>query len=540
MPASGDTESACPTGQTGSQGTAAAGSQHVEAACHSLQHQRAGQQAISSSSAPCTPARAGHSKPTSDVAGTSIPEEHERLALDSARDNALSDPGLPPHHHQQHASAAMFAGMEPTMPLPIGQRSSSGSIKEPGASVWLHEAYSNPHSSAASSPSPFQHTGTAFRGGGKLCASMEDMYNMIFNDAPSSNTAASPCPTGSMPTRQGSIASIGSCSSLPPQYSRSNHVPTESIGAAAGGVQVVGSSFPSNNGTYCQLDDLVPVGLAQLNIGGRRSGCSDTELGSAGFFLDDSPACSGSGSLAPEWPVSGVPAGSPVAAGPNRGSPRYGLHAAGGSSAPGAAPASQQQQQPRLKRLWDRRQHAVLLEGSSGSRSATSSPSRCIGGGVWRTHSSPAGPNNLTELAARLDSTGAATETPYGTNSSCSATPMSHSYSNPDIADGLLPPPCARSLFGSVPQMDRPLGSSSWLARADSGLVDEHLSAASGDEYIRQVNSENVLSSAWGPGPTHAKLLSFRYCDATSPLNHPGRASPFKGSPFASPRGSGR
>lgn len=79
------------------------------------------------------------------------------------------------------------------------------------------------------------------------------------------------------------------------------------------------------------------------------------------------------------------------------------------------------------------------------------------------------------------------------------------------------------------------------------------------EEVIRQVNADNVLSSAWGPGShsasgaggqsaggahplaSHPKLLAFKYCCATSPLNHPGRASPFnstRNSPFNSPRGS--
>jgi hypothetical protein len=103
--------------------------------------------------------------------------------------------------------------------------------------------------------------------------------------------------------------------------------------------------------------------------------------------------------------------------------------------------------------------------------------------------------------------------------------------------------------------MDRPLllsaggsgsytnsGSGGWHGRADNSLFGndgcDHLSIASDDEFIREINSENPLSSAWGPA--HAKLMGFRYCDATSPLNHPGRASPFKSSPFSSPRGTSR
>lgn len=92
------------------------------------------------------------------------------------------------------------------------------------------------------------------------------------------------------------------------------------------------------------------------------------------------------------------------------------------------------------------------------------------------------------------------------------------------------------------------------------------------EEVIRQVNADNVLSSTWGPNSvashsaagatgsgshqhlhhsssgsgsghhhhSHPKLLAFKYCCATSPLNHPGRASPFssaRNSPFNSPRG---
>jgi hypothetical protein len=82
------------------------------------------------------------------------------------------------------------------------------------------------------------------------------------------------------------------------------------------------------------------------------------------------------------------------------------------------------------------------------------------------------------------------------------------------------------------------------------------LPTAADEEVIRQVNADNVLSSTWGPGSqsasgsglpgshlaaAHPKLLAFKYCCATSPLNHPGRASPFnsaRNSPFNSPRGT--
>ena len=77
-------------------------------------------------------------------------------------------------------------------------------------------------------------------------------------------------------------------------------------------------------------------------------------------------------------------------------------------------------------------------------------------------------------------------------------------------------PPCARSLFPSSQALDR------------CATPDDYMSAASDDESIREMNQDNVLSSQWGP--TNAKLLSFKYCMATSPLSQPGR------SPFASPR----
>jgi hypothetical protein len=59
---------------------------------------------------------------------------------------------------------------------------------------------------------------------------------------------------------------------------------------------------------------------------------------------------------------------------------------------------------------------------------------------------------------------------------------------------------------------------------------DQPLTLTSDDNFIREINSENVLSAVWGPA--NAKLAAFKYCAATSPLNHPGRASPF-GSPKA-------
>ncbi|WIA40606.1 hypothetical protein OEZ86_013944 [Tetradesmus obliquus] len=177
------------------------------------------------------------------------------------------------------------------------------------------------------------------------------------------------------------------------------------------------------------------------------------------------------------------------------------------------------------------------------------------------------GHEGLAEFAARLNSDTACASadgddgTPYGTGSSiCSATPMSHSNSNPELcaaaSGGSTAPACARSLFGSVPHMDRPLllsaggsgsfthsGSGGWHGgRANNSFFGndscDHMSIASDDEFIREINSENPLSSAWGPA--HAKLMGFKYCDATSPLNHPGRASPFKSSPFSSPRGASR
>jgi hypothetical protein len=92
-----------------------------------------------------------------------------------------------------------------------------------------------------------------------------------------------------------------------------------------------------------------------------------------------------------------------------------------------------------------------------------------------------------------------------------------------------------------------------WLP--SSSLHSLHILAAD-DDVIRQVNADNVLSTAWGPGShsasgggmpgvhlaaSHPKLLAFKYCCATSPLNHPGRSSPFnsaRNSPFNSPRGT--
>lgn len=81
-------------------------------------------------------------------------------------------------------------------------------------------------------------------------------------------------------------------------------------------------------------------------------------------------------------------------------------------------------------------------------------------------------------------------------------------------------PPCARALFTAC----------SLDSRQDlsANLADDHLSVASDDESIREMNADNVLSSHWRP--LHAKLLSFKYCAATSPLSQQCR------SPFTSPR----
>eukprot|EP00775_Hariotina_reticulata_P005410 gene5410-5643_t len=122
-----------------------------------------------------------------------------------------------------------------------------------------------------------------------------------------------------------------------------------------------------------------------------------------------------------------------------------------------------------------------------------------------------------------------------GSTSSCCDTPLSHSYSSPDLAGGAgLPPTCARSLFGSVTQVEsQPLmATNSWSSRTECCWAPpgQPLAVASDDNFIREINSENVLSAVWGPA--NAKLAAFKYCAATSPLNHPGRASPF-GSPRA-------
>jgi hypothetical protein len=496
------------------------------------------------------------------------------------------------------AAAGVSAAVPAMPPLPIGQRSSSGSIKEPGASVWLHEAYSASHSSAASSPSPVQGgSSTGLRGGstlssgGKQHASMEDIYRLLSFDcnAADGSKAGSPCPTAPMPTRHGSIASMSSfsCTNQPQnqqpllqpfrsvgatpeaatRHNRSVPMPGSSDTAAA--AAAAGSSS-SNNGGYCKLDDLVPAGLPQLKISGRHSGCSDSDSGAAAapFFLEDSPGCSSSGvGSCAGWPhVSGLQAAA-AAGSQARGSPRYGVPACGSALPRGPAAAKQQtNNSSSTKRLWERRQ--ALNINSNGSRSAAGSPCGNVpaGQGTLRTHGSALGPQGFAEIAARLNSDAACDSaaggdgTPYGSNSSiCSTTPLSHSYSNPELcatgSAGSAAPPCARSLFGSVPHMDRPLlpaacgrsaatnsGSRSWLARADSGLFGndacDHLSVASDDEFIREINSENPLSSAWGPA--RSKMMGFRYCDATSPLNHPGRASPFKSSPFSSPRGPSR
>jgi hypothetical protein len=468
-------------------------------------------------------------------------------------------------------------------PLPIGQRSSSGSIKEPGASVRLHEAHSASHSSAASSPSPLQGSSTGLRGGSLM--SREDIYNMLSNDGPAAaaSNAGSPCPTAPMPTRHGSIASMGSFSySKQPQNQQHLLQPFRSVGATPeaanrhnitmpvpGSSDAAAASSSSNGGGYCKLDDLVPAGLPTLNISGRHSRCSDSDSGAAAaaapFFLEDSPGCSSSGvGGCAGWPqVSGLQA---AAGSQARGSPRYGVPACGSALPRGPAAAKQQpNNSSSTKRLWERRQ--ALNINSNGSRSAGGSPcgNMPAGQGTLCTHGSALGPEGLAEMAAGLNSDAACDSadggdgTPYDTNSSiCSTTPLSHSHSNPELcATGSTgsAPHCARSLFGSMPHMERPLlqaacgrsaatnsGSGSWLARADSGLFGndtcDHLSVASDEGFIREINSENPLSSAWGPH--RGKLMGFKYCDATSPLNHPGRASPFKSSPFSSPRGPSR
>ncbi|KAF6253847.1 hypothetical protein COO60DRAFT_383790 [Scenedesmus sp. NREL 46B-D3] len=578
------------------------------------------------------------SKSISDVAAQTAAELcRSSAATNTARDYVLSDPGLPPYQQQQQcrqtqaqqqrtppqqqqqqqmlqlygpaAAATAAAGVSaavpamPAMPLLlIGQRSSSGSIKEPGASVWLHEAYSSPHSPAAASPSSLQRSSTGLRGsstmssGGKLHGSMEDMYDLIFGScpAPAASNAGSPCPAAPKPTRHEPTAYLGSSPCLiqpqqqhllqtycsvgaAPEAASGHRTDMPGRGSGSGGAAAGGSSS-GRVGGYCQLDDLVPAGLPKLKISGRHRRCSDSDsAAAASFFIDVSAGCGsssggGGGVTGCGCPaVSGLQAAAAAAGDRAGGSPRYGLPACGNplSHAPAAQqPPSSSNSSSSAKRLWDRRQVA-LNSSSSGSRSAAGSPcgSAPAGPGAWRTRGCPGGPAGLAQNAVRLNfdaacasaDDGDATPAYAAGSSICSETPLSHSHSNPELCVaapvGAAAPACARSLFGSMPQLDRHLlpgacggsghatsGSGGWLARADSGLfgldAGDQLSAASDDEFIREINSENPLSSAWGPA--HAKLMGFKYCDATSPLNHPGRASPFKSSPYSSPRGASR
>lgn len=499
-----------------------------------------------------------------------------RLAYDHVREHVLSDPGMPSPSGREQLSSLAAAEADiaaAAASLPVGQRSSNGSINEPGASVWQHEAAigSVPHF-GPSSPAPAHRSGPLVRvGRGPVCQSIDDMYSVIFGDGPQC-TAGAAVPGVSQASRTDPPAAMGSGSSMEYGY---QHM--DSCGSPD--LQVVLSATEPNSSKSCAtahdnaarrsssvigpLDDLiVPAGLTRIRTGSRSSGSDGSGTG----FCASSPLCSRSGGAAAgmvAWQVPNVLGGALGAAGSCKGSPRYGSL----SSSSGLAFGAAHQQNQHLvssglrqsqKRLWDRRQQAAQTSGASVSCAssgvstpcpdiATAAGSSSAPGGVWRiqTSLSTAGPGNFADIAAKLGGRCSPSDdpnTPY-THSSCSATPLSHSYSNPEAAGagaGAMPPACARALFGSVPQMDRPLmsvGSGSWLTRADSGLMDDHLSVASDDEYIREVNAENVLSSVWGPANGTSKLLSFKYSVATSPLNHPGRASPFRASPFNSPRG---
>jgi len=96
--------------------------------------------------------------------------------------------------------------------------------------------------------------------------------------------------------------------------------------------------------------------------------------------------------------------------------------------------------------------------------------------GLWRTRSVPAGPSLLAAALAAKACIRAAADAGVGeagSASSCCDTPLSHSYSSPDLTGGAgLPPTCARSLFGSVNHIEpQPplMASNSWSSRWAAG-----------------------------------------------------------------------
>lgn len=508
----------------------------------------------------------GGAKASSDTgsAGQPAAAGADMPGFDNARENVLSDPGLPlpmPAANGNLSSVVVCATdiAAVTASLPVGQRSSNGSINEPGASVWLHEAtISTAQQSPIASPVPTHRTGPRVKGGKAMCQSVDDLYSIIFGDAihspASSGDALGSCPNTGRLSLSGASHQCGTYQQVshglvdinPTVPSMGRYSSNGSIGQS--------SAARSSSSVIGPLDDLmVPAGLARIRTG-RPSG-SD---GSGSGFCAESPAYSSSERQAEGGSSWHMPAVAAMAAtlGPGPGlkcSSRYGNNSYNYSAT--GAPSLQQQSatggaQQAKKRLWDRRHQATVVSEASSGYSSTGPSTPCPGvvttagsssapGGQYRSR----GPASLAEIAARLGggcSPSANCGTPYPP-SSCSVTPVSHSYSNPDLAGvgpGNLPPTCARALFGGVSQTDRSLmstGSSSWLTRADSCLGD-HLSVASDDDYIREVNADNVLSSVWGPANGASKLLSFKYSAATSPLNHHGRASPFRASPFGSPR----
>lgn len=495
----------------------------------------------------------------------------------NARDNVLSDPGMliQPVAQDSTATAAQVTKADiaaAAASLPVGQRSSNGSIKEPGASVWLHEAAIGSMScSAASSPMPSQHhIATVDMGLGRFCQSIDDMYSVIFGDCQNNATGISA--SGS---RRASTTSLVSSSNLHLEHFEPHIYESDDIQQASAGYQHYCrmqhttdhlTTAVSGSPVIGPLDDLiVPAGLAPIRTGGwnRQSCGSGAGLPARTRSFDGKDGREVAGDQASNWNHATVQAGWTEGSLP-KGIPRYSFPCS--TSEDGQLLKAKQQQQHdtdsnhnHKKRLWDRRREAALSnEASSGySSSAPSSPSagsKAAGstsapGGIWRTSTSPlvtasAGCASRSLGRKRSCSPAVDCDTTCG-NRSDSATPLAHSYSYPDMmpaGSNEVPPACARALFGGSSQTDKPLmsvGSGSWLTRADS-CMDDHLSVASDDGYIREVNAENVLSSVWGPTNRTSKLLSFKYSVATSPLNHPGRASPFMNSPFQSPRGSYR